>query len=265
MTFFLFAPCKVQVNGLDCSRLAHGGPFCERTENQMSTSQKRGRPAGKSRSECQCVGYLRRTALLPQLNSLVSSGRIGHFWAIEHDADEDTSKPHWHLRMIPPPSRSVDWKALCEAVSEVVPGELLPRRLVLGKGAVNDASFDGLLYARHDSRYCEAKGLVKATLDYPKDRFYTDDPDWFDGLWLAADQFEPERRKMSKLDVVEMLEKCKGRLSNRQLLRVVLLNGMTLGDYQLFGRYCAELRHDDEREKKAVTAGEDPSQPDLPF
>lgn len=231
----------------------------------MNTPKKRGRPAGKSRCECQCIGYLREESLLAQLTILVKSGRIGHFWVIEHEPDEDTSKPHWHIRMTPPPSRAVDWQSVCDLVCETVPGEQLPRRLVLGKGAVNDASYDGLLYARHDSRYCEAKGLVKATLDYPREMFKTDDSDWFDGLWRASDQYQPERRKMSKQDLVEMIEKCNGRIPNRQLLRLVLLNGFTLGDYHLFSRFCAELRRDYDEKPKRFIVPSSPAQPSLPF
>ena len=94
----------------------------------------------------------------------------------------------------------------------------------------------------------------------------TDDRDWLDGLWRASDQYEPERRKMSKQDIVEMVEKCNGRISNRQLLRVVLLNGLNLGDYHLLSRYCAELRREyDEDKPRRSAVPSTPDQPSLPF
>lgn len=90
------------------------------------SSSKPGRRAGQSRSEMQCVAFLRPDALLAQLNALVSSGEIGHFWFVEHQPDEETRKVHIHLRMTPPPSRAVVWSEIAASIVEYVPGETLP-------------------------------------------------------------------------------------------------------------------------------------------
>ena len=219
----------------------------------MPNEKKRGRPAGKSRCECQCVGYLTKEGLLWRLDTLVQTGVIGHYWAVEHEPDEEVHKVHWHLRMTPPPSVAVEWSKVCDQVQEMVEGENLPRKLVLGQKAVNDASLEGLLYARHDSRYLAAKGLVRATVDIPSDRFYTDSRDWFEELWNAADAFEVECKRLSKADILAMLDECHGRISNRVLLRLVLCNNYTLGDYQLFGRYCAEVRSEERIREEECT------------
>ena len=213
----------------------------------MSDEKKRGRPLGKSRCECQCVGYLPAEEMKRQLLALVADKRIGHFWFVEHEPDEDCSKPHIHLRMTPPPSRAVDWASIAERVSCVVEGETLPRKLVLGKGAVNDASCDGLLYARHDSRYCRAKNLVKATYDYPRESFVTDCVEWLDGVWLASDEYDPPPVRMTVQDVTSMVEACNGEISDRSLLRVALVNGLTQGVYNMLAMYARELRNEQVR------------------
>lgn len=223
--------------------LAHGGPLRVKQRNSMDNEKKRGRPAGKSRCECSVIGYLVPDVLEMHLSALVQSGTIGHYWFVEHEPDEDVSKPHCHVRLCPPASRAVDWSAICERVQQTVPGEDKPRRLVLYKGSVNDAWQDALLYARHDSRYLAAKGLVKATVDIPTVRFHTDSREWLEQIWTASDSFEPEPRRLSKQDVMEMVDNAPD-LTNRQLLRIVMVNNMTMGDYQLFITYRSEVRRE---------------------
>lgn len=207
------------------------------------SSSKPGRRAGQSRSEMQCVAFLRRDALLAQLHALVSSGAIGHFWAVEHEADEETKKPHFHLRLTPPPSRAVVWASLASGIVESVPGESLPRRLVLGKRAVNDESEEGLLYARHDSRYLAAKGLSKSHVDYPRSAFFTDSPEWLDSVWAAADEFTPSPRRMTAEDILNELEKSP-HMSPRVLLRLCIVNNLNQGQLTMLERYRSVLLAD---------------------
>lgn len=204
------------------------------------SSSKPGRRAGQSRSEMQCVAFLRRDALLAQLHALVAGGAIGHFWCVEHEPDEETKKAHFHLRLTPPPSRAVVWSQIAAAITEQVPGESLPRRLVLGKRAVNDESEEGLLYARHDSRFLAAKGLVKAHVDYPRDAFFTDSPDWLDSVWAAADEHTPTPKRMSAEDILNALES-NPRMSSRVLLRLCIVNGLSHGQLNMLERYRSVL------------------------
>lgn len=206
-----------------------------------NTNTKRGRPAGQSRSEIQLVGYLTRPALLAHLRRLTDAGTIGHWWAVEHPADEDVRKPHWHLRLTPPPSRAVDWAAVVASVVEDVPGEPLPRRLVASSKAVNDKGLDGLLYARHDARYCDAKGLTKATYDYPREAFLTDSPEWLDALWNEADAYEPAPKRMTAEDLCNEVERNPD-ISDRALLRACLCNGLNKGIFELLIQYRLEVR-----------------------
>lgn len=212
-------------------------------KTQGNATKSRGRPAGKSRSEIQLVGYLRRDAMLKALHGLVAEGRIGHFWCVEHEPDEETKKPHFHVRMTPPLSRAVDWSEIVSSVVEDVSGESLPRRLVASSRAVNDQGLDGLLYARHDSRYCQAKNLVKARCDYPRDAFFTDSQEWLDGLWAASDSFEPSPRKLTREEMLSFLESNPA-ISHRELLRLCLVNCYSLGDYRMFSEYRSLLIND---------------------
>lgn len=216
----------------------------------QNTQAKKGRPAGQSRSEIQLVGYLRKPALVRQLNALKAEGIIGHWWAVEHEPDEETRKVHFHIRMVPPLSRAVDWNKVVDRVQEQVPGEDLPRRLVASKRAVNDHSEDGLLYARHDRRYCDAKGETKAHYDYPRTDFLTDDPEWLDALWSAADQFTPAAKRQSSEDLCNLLDR-HPETEIRTLLRLCLVNGHTKGTFDMLCIYRDQVRA--ERKRKAQT------------
>lgn len=209
--------------------------------NTQNTAPKKGRPAGQSRSEIQLIGYLRPAALAKQLNALVAAGKIGHWWAVEHEPDEDARKVHFHIRMVPPLSRAVDWNAIVASVVEQVPGEDLPRRLVASPRAVNDAREDGLLYARHDRRYCDAKGEAKAHYDYPRDAFLTDDGEWLDALWNAADQFTPAAKRKSAEDLANLLDRHPD-TDRRTLLRLCLRNGITKGTFDMLCMYRDEAQ-----------------------
>lgn len=209
----------------------------------MKTDKKRGRPAGQSRSEIQLVGYLTRAELQRQLNALVAGGKIGHWWAVQHPADEDCGKTHFHIRMTPPISRAVVWADIIEQVAEMVPGEALPRRLVADKRAVNDMRLDGLLYARHDRRYCGIKNERKATYDYPREAFMTDCPEWFDALWTESDNYTPAPKRYTVEEVLTLLER-NPELSDRDLLRTCLVNGINKGQFDMLKEYRLMLRRD---------------------
>lgn len=230
----------------------------------MNTTKKRGRPAGKSRCECSCISYLSTESLKVQLDTLVLKGAIQHYWFVQHEPDEEAKKPHHHLRMLPPVAQGVVWADLCKTIVETVPGEPSPRALVLYNGSVNDCWQDALLYARHDSRYLVAKGETKAHVDYPMDAFVTDSREWLEQIWLAADSYVPAPRRMSKEEVMVMLDNCDGAISNRQLLRVVMANGYQLGDYHLFDRYALECRRDAAK-RKEVEAERAKHEPMLPM
>ena len=205
---------------------------------------KRGRPLGLSRSDLQCVSYLPFDELKRQLRKLQEQGGVGHWWAVEHEPDEDSKKVHQHVRMCPPLGRTCNWSLVVEVVQATVVGEDLPRRLVVSKQGVNDKYLDGLLYARHDSRYLSAKGLVKAHVDYPREAFATDDDEWFDGVWAESDQYEPTARKLTKAEILVMVDDARGEIPTRDLLRLCLLNDLTQGDFNLFCQYSRLVRMD---------------------
>lgn len=228
----------------------------------QNTAPKKGRPAGQSRSEIQLIGYLRKTALVRQLNALKAEGTIGHWWAVEHEPDEDAKKVHFHVRMVPPLSRAVDWNKVVERVQEQVPGEDLPRRLVASAKAVNDHAEDGLLYARHDRRYCDAKGLAKAHYDYPRSDFLTDDREWLDGLWNAADQFTPAAKRQSAEDLANLLDRHPD-TDTRTLLRLCLVNGHTKGTFDMLCIYRDEVRSSRRRKAEANQDTDPDVEPDF--
>ena len=210
-------------------------------KSTTNTTPKRGRPQGQSRSEFQCVSFLTDDGLHARLSKLVDDGIIGHYWFVHHDADEDDKKPHQHVRMTPPISRSVDWAWVVATVVEMVDGESLPRRLVVKDRAANNKGLDGLLYARHDANYCAVKCLgVKARYDYPRAAFITDDDDWLDGLWAESDRFTPTRRRLGTEELLVEVER-NPRMSRLDLLRLCLLNGATKGTKDMLDEYRREL------------------------
>ena len=208
-----------------------------------NTKTKRGRPAGQSRCECQLIGYLTRPALKAQLNALVAAGTIGHWWAVQHEPDEDSRKEHWHLRMTPPASGTVNWSEVVASVEEMVEGETLPRRLVLDKRGVNDKREDGLLYARHDARYLDTKGETRTHLDYPREAFMTDSEEWLDALWAESDRFTPTAKRMTAEDLCNEVERNPD-ISTRALLRACLVNGLNKGVFDMLTVYRNEVRRD---------------------
>lgn len=189
------------------------------------TEQTRGRPKGQSRSECQGVAYLTRGALEKMLGGLVKGGTIGHFWAVEHQPEANEKKAHWHLRMVPPPSGTVDWRSVADIVVERVPGEELPRKIVLDSGACNNQSEEGLLYARHESRYLRIKGLVRSHTDYPREAFITDSQEWLDEQWNKADEYRPKPKRLTMEEILDLVESeyCP---PEKELLRLCLLSGI---------------------------------------
>lgn len=211
-------------------------------------NQSRGRRKGQSTSEIQCVSYLSTESLLWHLRGRVKAGIIGHFWAVEHEPDEDSKKPHHHVRMTPPIGRSVDWSEICQSIAEVVPGEALPRKLVVSARAVNNQSEEGLLYARHEAHYLRVKGLTKAKLDYPREAFYTDSEEWLDEQWSAADAYEPKPKKMTTDDLLELIDSGLP-VSRVALLRLCLSSGLNEGQWRMLCQYQNEV----EAEKRRVS------------
>lgn len=202
-------------------------------QNEETQTRKRGRPAGLSRCGCQGVAYLTQQGLRECCDALVKEGLIGHWWAALHLPEKDEGKKiHFHLRLEPPPSRAVDWKAIVERIQMTVKGEDKPRRFVVDKRGVNDKHLDGLLYARHDSRYLAAKGITRQYKDYDRTAFLTDDEEWLDGQWRDADEFEVEERRLSKAELCELVES-DDPPNNRTLLRLVLKNNYSKSDYDL--------------------------------
>lgn len=206
----------------------------------MNTEKKRGRPVGLSRSEFQCISFLTTKGLSSIMEKLVHDGKIGHYWFVEHEPDEDTKKVHHHLRMTPPISGSVNWQEIVALVVENVPGESLPRRLVASSRACNNESHDGLLYARHDARYCRVKGLVKSHYDYGRNDFHTDDKLWLDELWAQSDNFKPVKVRLGIEDVVSVVER-NPRMSKLELLRLCLVNGLNKGQKDMLEELRREV------------------------
>lgn len=214
-------------------------------ETNDKTTKTAGRRQGTTRSEMQCVSFLTLAGLKWHLDALVKAKKIGHYWAVEHEADEDTKKRHQHVRMTPPPSRAVNWSEIADGIREMVEGEELPRRLVLDARSVNDKREDGLLYARHDARYCAVKGLTKAHYDYPPSAFITDDRDWFDGLWSAADSFSPEPKRQTAAELLAMIER-NPNLTEWDLLRACIVANLPKGQSDMLEKARIMLRRDAE-------------------
>lgn len=236
---------------------------------------KKGRPKGQSTSECQCVSFLTPSGLERNLRSLQQAGKIGHWWFVSHTPEtiqsEKDKKPHQHVRMCPPLSGTVNWTDVTDSVQETILGEDLPRRLVVSREDINNNRLDGLLYARHNTRYLTIKGELRQYLDYPFEDFVTDDPEWLKALWIESDTFEPKPKRLSKSDILDKLEKCSGRMSQKVLLRLCVLNNIGRSDYLMLMEYRAILLQDlkdfsQERAEQQSNEHQDhhPEQPFLP-
>ena len=210
-------------------------------ENEEIRGKGKGRPKGQSRSEMQCISYLTRDAMVRALEGTRERGEIGHWWAVPHMPDEEVKKVHWHLRVCPPPSSSVNWQEWAQGVFELVRGEDKPRRLVLSRGACNNNSEEGLLYARHDSKYLATKGIKKATMDYQKELFLTDSREWLEEQWAIADEFKPTPKKITIQSLIESMEDGVF-FVDIELLRICLLAGFNKGQFQMLQDYQHMLR-----------------------
>ncbi len=210
------------------------------------TSKQRGRPKGQSKSEIQVVSYLNHPVLVGLLDDLIRRGEIGHYWAVEHACDEDDCKVHSHLRMLPPPGRCVDWHAILSTLQEQVAGEPLPRCCVASSRACNNQGLDGLLYARHDRRYCDIKGLSKSRYDYQFEDFATDSKDWFRQLWQASDSYTPTRQRLTSEGLLEHIES-NPNITELELLRLCICNGLSKGQFDMLRRYASCYRAQQEQ------------------
>lgn len=229
------------------------------------TKSGRGRPQGRSTAQFQCVSFLTPEGLKSRLDALIRDGVIMHYWFVCHAPDTDSKKEHQHLRMIPPSGRAVDWHEIASGITESVPLEPLPRRLVIDAKSVNDKWEDGLLYARHDSRYLSVKGYVRNQVDIPRAEFYTDSDDWLDSVWAAADEFKPEPKKLTRADLLDAVLKDPWAYHRQELLILGFRNGLTRGDVEMLDEIAKNARQQARHADKEQKAKEDTCTPFQPL
>lgn len=121
------------------------------------------------------ISYNSAPFLDTKLNELISQGHIDFFAYIEHLPEEDETKKHKHLYIVP--SGRVDTEQVRQYLTEIDP--LKPTEKPLRCLPCKPSKFaDWYLYALHDSRYLASKGQSRK-LHYTLEEFTVSDNDFF--------------------------------------------------------------------------------------
>jgi hypothetical protein len=105
------------------------------------------------------VGYNSPGFLAETLERLVSAGLVEWAHYIHHKAEEDETKDHWHIVLMP--SRSVDTSALQRQFQEIDPANPAGKPLGVQPFRFSSKLDDWLLYAVHDKAYLASKGQTR--------------------------------------------------------------------------------------------------------
>lgn len=105
------------------------------------------------------LGYNSTGFLAETLDRLVSAGLVEWAHYIYHKAEEDETKDHWHIVLMP--SRSIDTSALQRQFDEIDPANPSGKPLGVQPFRFSSRLDDWLLYAIHDRYYLASKGQTR--------------------------------------------------------------------------------------------------------
>lgn len=105
------------------------------------------------------VGYNSPGFLAETLDRLVNAGLVEWAHYILHKAEEDETKDHWHIVLMP--SRSVDTTALQRQFQEVDVTNPAAKPLGVQPFRFTSKLDDWLLYSIHDAAYLASKGQTR--------------------------------------------------------------------------------------------------------
>lgn len=139
------------------------------------------------------ISYNSKDFLLTKLDEFCLLGHIDFFAFVEHFAEDDETKNHKHLYVVP--SGRIDTEQLRKALLEIDP--LNPAQKPLGCLPCKSSKFaDWFLYSLHDSRYLASKGQSRK-YHYTKEDFFTSDNDFF-----IEEIHTIDMSKLNRLDVL---------------------------------------------------------------
>lgn len=105
------------------------------------------------------VGYNSPGFLAEALDRLVAAGLVEWAHYIHHKAEEDETKDHWHIVLMP--ARALDTAALARQFDEVDPSKPGGKPLGVQPFRFSSRLDDWLLYAIHDRAYLASKGQTR--------------------------------------------------------------------------------------------------------
>lgn len=144
------------------------------------------------------ISYNTPAFLSGKLRDLVRQGIIEYAHWIEHKAEEDEKKDHFHL--ILKPNKRINTGALQNEFKEPVAGEEKPRGVLPFN---NSKMADWILYAVHDAAYLVRKNKQQRKFSYQREDIKTTEPDLLDEDWKEAHEGEDTRLKQ----VIDLAQK----------------------------------------------------------
>ncbi len=139
------------------------------------------------------ISYNTKDFLIKRLNELIQARKIDFYAFIEHLPEEDETKSHKHLFVVP--SRQYDTFTFCDELKEIDKNNLSGKPL--GCIACRSSKFgDWYLYGLHDIGYLATKGQTRKYY-YTKAEFIVSEEDYFNEQIHLID--------FSKLNRVETL------------------------------------------------------------
>lgn len=105
------------------------------------------------------IGYNSKGFLAETLERLVSAGLVEWAHYILHKPEDDETKAHWHIVVMP--SRSIDTVALQHQFLEIDPDNPAGKPLGVQPFRFTKSLDDWLLYGIHDKAYLASKGQTR--------------------------------------------------------------------------------------------------------
>lgn len=133
---------------------------------------------------CSTISYNTAPFLEGTLRRLCESGLLEFAHWVFHQAEEDETKPHFHVVL--KPNRRLDTEALRREFRELQLGTSKPLGVQPFKSSKME---DWILYGAHDIAYLLKKGQTRK-YHYSKEEFGTTEPDLFEHDWNDAHQAE---------------------------------------------------------------------------
>lgn len=134
------------------------------------------------------IAYNTPDFLAGKLRDLVRQGIIEYAHWIQHKAEEDEKKDHFHLVL--KPNKRLNTGALQNEFKETVAGEDKPRGVLPFQSSKMQ---DWILYAVHDRAYLIRKNKQMRKFQYEKGDIRTTEPDLLDEDWKDAHEGEDTR------------------------------------------------------------------------